>query len=64
MNKMQIIKKLNKIEKELENLTVELGTLYLKNPDNNYIGLADEQIDEAYNDLVEAIYNLKICNVE
>ena len=59
MNKQEIIDKLNKIMNEVEELQLELGTILVKDGENQELNYADNTLDNAFNNLVNTEYHLK-----
>ena len=59
MNKQEIIDKLNKIMNEVEELQLELGTILVKDGENQELNYADNALDNAFNNLVNTEYHLK-----
>ena len=59
MNKQEMIDKLNKIMNEVEELQLELGTILVKDGENQELNYADNTLDNAFNNLVNTEYHLK-----
>ena len=59
MNRQEIIDKLNKVMNEVEELQLELGTMLVKDGENQELNYADNTLDNAFNNLVDTEYHLK-----
>ena len=59
MNKQEMIDKLNKIMNEVEELQLELGTILVKDGENQELNYADNTLDNAFNNLVNTEYHVK-----
>ena len=59
MDKQEMIDKLNKIMNEVEELQLELGTILVKDGENQELNYADNTLDNAFNNLVNTEYHLK-----
>ena len=59
MDKKEMIKKLNKIMNEVEELQLELCTMLVKDSENQELNFADNTLENAFNNLVDAEYHLK-----
>ena len=59
MDKKEMINKLNKIMKEVEELQLELCTMLVKDSENQELNFADNTLENAFNNLVDTEYHLK-----
>ena len=59
MDKKEMINKLNKIMNEVEELQLELGTMLVKDSENQELNFADNTLENAFNNLVDTEYHLK-----
>ena len=59
MDKKEIIKKLNKIMNEVEELQLELCAMLVKDSENQELNFADNTLENAFNNLVDTEYHLK-----
>lgn len=59
MDKKEMIKKLNKIMNEVEELQLELCTMLVKDSENQELNFADNTLENAFNNLVDTEYHLK-----
>ena len=59
MNKKEMIEKLNEIMNEVEKLQLELGTMLVKDGENQELNFADNTLENAFNNLVDTEYHLK-----
>lgn len=59
MDKKEIINKLNKIIDEVEELQLELCTMFIKDKKNQELNFADNTLENAFNNLVDTEYHLK-----
>lgn len=59
MDKKEMIKKLNKIMNEVEELQLELCTTLVKDSENQELNFADNTLENAFNNLIDTEYHLK-----
>lgn len=59
MDKKEMIKKLNKIMNEVEELQLELCAMLVKDSENQELNFADNTLENAFNNLVDTEYHLK-----
>ena len=59
MDKKDVINKLNKIMDEIEELQLEFCTMLIKDNENQELILADNTLENVFNNLVDTEYHLK-----